>query len=453
MQNPLFDRVPPAVISISELNRRAAALLSNSFPPLWVSGEISNLTRHASGHWYFCLKDVKAQVRCVMFRHRNQYLDFAPREGMQVEARVEVSLYEARGEFQLNVESLRLGGLGALYEAFAKSKTMLEAEGLFDSARKRALPPYPTQIGIITSPQAAALRDVLTTLKRRMPSISLVLYPTPVQGKGAHLSIIKALARANQRAECQVLIVCRGGGSIEDLWEFNEEAVVRAIAASRIPVICGIGHETDFTLADFVADRRAPTPTAAAEMASPQRTDIQRHLQTLSQRMQRHAERYIEHRMQHLDHLGKRLQHPGQRLRQQSEQLSVLARRLPLALNQMLALKNTRLAHASRNLNTALPPFSQLRQHQTHLSQRLALAAQHGLRAAQGRVAHLANNLSHLSPQATLERGYSVVRDAQGHIVRDSATIKAGEDLNLDFAKGSAASRVIATRPPKPAAG
>ncbi len=452
MQNPLFDRVPPAVISISELNRRAAALLSNSFPPLWVSGEISNLTRHASGHWYFCLKDAKAQVRCVMFRHRNQYIDFAPREGMQVEARVEVSLYEARGEFQLNVESLRLGGLGALYEAFAKSKAKLEAEGLFDAARKRALPAYPTQIGIITSPQAAALCDVLSTLQRRMPSISVVLYPTPVQGKGAHLSIIQALTKANQRAECEVLILCRGGGSIEDLWEFNEEAVVRAIAASAIPVICGIGHETDFTLADFVADRRAPTPTAAAEMASPHRADLQRQLMALSQRMRRHTERYIEQRMQHLDHLGKRLQHPGQRLRQQSQQLCVLARRLPLALGQMLALKQSRLAHARRDLSTALPPFAQLTQHQIHLSQRLALAVQHRLREAQRRVAHLSNNLAHLSPQATLERGYSVVRNAKGEIVRDSAEINVGEDLSLDFAQGSAASRVLALRPPKPTA-
>lgn len=445
MVNPLFDRVTPEVITVSELNRRAAALLGNSFPPLWISGELSNLTRHASGHWYFVLKDARTQVRCVMFRHRNQYLDFAPREGLQVEARVLVSLYEARGEFQLNVELLRPAGLGALYEAYAKSKALLEAEGLFDTARKRALPAYPRQIGIITSPQAAALRDVLTTLDRRMPSVPIVIYPTPVQGKGAHQLIVQALSRANARAECEVLILCRGGGSIEDLWEFNEEAVVRAIVDSRIPVICGVGHETDFTLADFAADQRAPTPTAAAELASPERTEIQQRLQHLTHRMARQTTREIEGRMQHLDHLVKRLQHPGQRIQLQAARLSELGQRLPQALERNLSAKKIRLAQDGKNLNTALPPFAAWRQKNLHLAHRLTLTQAHNLERARQRVDHLANNLQHLNPQATLARGYSIVRDANGHIVRKSATLHPGDALALDFAEGSAAAQVTAT--------
>lgn len=448
MLDPLFDRAAPEVIAVSELNRRAAALLGNSFPPLWVSGEISNLTRHASGHWYFCLKDARAQVRCVMFKHRNQYIDFTPREGMQVEARVLVSLYEARGEFQLNVETLRLGGLGALYEAFAKNKTRLEAEGLFASERKRALPPYPTQIGIITSSQAAALRDVLTTLRRRMPGLPVVIYPTPVQGKGAHVSIVRALSRANQRAECDVLILCRGGGSIEDLWEFNEEAVVRALVASRIPVICGIGHETDFTLADFAADQRAPTPTAAAELASPTREDLRRRLQGLRLRMQRQIQTSIEHRMQHLDHLAKRLQHPGRRLQLQSLRLCAIAQRLPLLMQQTLNSRKAHCAQASKNLYAALPSFTQWRQYQIQLARRLNLASSHQVSQAANRVAHLSQNLAHLNPQATLARGYSVVRNARGEIVRDSATLQVGECLALRFAQGSAETQVSALAPP-----
>ena len=438
-----FSRATDQAISVSELNRRARALLENSFPPLWVSGEISNLTKHASGHWYFSLKDEKAQVRCVMFRHRNQYLDFPVKEGMQVEARVSVSLYEARGEFQLNVESMRPGGLGALYEAFAKLKVKLEAEGLFASERKRPLPAFPAQIGIVTSPQAAALRDVLTTLKRRMPSIPVVLYPTPVQGRGACLSIAQAIATAGKRRECDVLILCRGGGSIEDLWEFNEEIVARAIAASEIPIVCGVGHETDFTIADFVADVRAPTPTAAAELASPNRADLAHKVDVFADRLSRQWLRTIESRMQHLDHLAKRLVHPGERLRHQAAQLAQLKQRLALAAQRGMDNRRWRVQQVRGELVAVRPDVMRLQQTRTHLEARLGMAMNQQLRQAQQTVAHLTTHLAHLNPQAVLERGYSIVRDDTGRVVRDSGTVEVGSELGVTFAVGAVKTKVV----------
>ena len=275
------------VFSVRELNFAAKQLLENGLPLLWVRGEVSNFVCAASGHWYFSLKDEQAQVRCVMFRHKSQYLDWQPKNGMQVEVLALATLYEARGDFQLTLEQMRPAGLGALYEAFERLKKKLEGEGLFDAARKRVLPSMPAQIGIVTSPQAAALRDVLTTLARRMSGIPVVLYPTPVQGEGAAQKIAQAIRLANERAECDVLIVCRGGGSIEDLWAFNEEVVARAIAASTIPVVSGVGHETDFTIADFVADERAPTPTAAAQRVAPDRDALLRSLRDMAQHLQR----------------------------------------------------------------------------------------------------------------------------------------------------------------------
>ena len=444
MTNPLFNRVEDQAIPISELNRRARALLENSFSPLWVSGEISNLTQHASGHWYFSLKDEKAQVRCVMFRHRNQYLDFAPKQGMQVEARVLVSLYEPRGDFQLNVETMRPGGLGALYEAFAKLKTKLEAEGLFDAARKRELPAFPRQIGIITSPHAAALRDVITTLKRRMPAIPVVLYPTPVQGKGASLQIAQAIKTAGRRQECDVLILCRGGGSIEDLWEFNEEIVARAIVESPIPIICGVGHETDFTIADFAASQRAPTPTAAAELASPNRIDLAQRLATIVNRLAHHAARTVETRMQHLDHLAKRLVHPGARIRHQGTQLEHLRQRLQRAAQYGQEMRGWKTQQLCDRLSNARPALAPLEQRRAHSATRLALVMGNRLASAKQEFSRLSASLSHLNPQSTLERGYSIARDEQGRIVRDSGTIKLGDGVELTFAVGTAQTKVTA---------
>lgn len=413
------------MLSVSALNRMAREVLERSFPLFWVAGEISNLTRAASGHWYFSLKDDKAQVRCVMFRNRNGVLDWIPREGDHVEARALVTLYEARGDFQLTIEALRRAGLGALFEAFERLKAKLEAEGLFDPARKKPLPEHPCQIGIVTSPDAAALRDVLTTLRRRMPGIPVVLYPTPVQGKGAAELIARAIRSAGDRTECDVLIVCRGGGSMEDLWQFNEEIVARAIAACPIPVISGVGHETDFTIADFAADRRAPTPTAAAEMATPDRLAMLQRVQASHGRLQRQMRHAMNQRMQHLDYLARRLVHPGEKLHQQHDRLGHLQARLQAALHRTL----------DRSQARFLP-----------LPQRLRMAHSRHIELKHETLQRLEQNLRHLSPNAVLERGYSLVQQENGSIVRDSVVLQSGESLKLTFARGQADARVERTR-------
>lgn len=406
MSDDLFSPAPQ-VFSVTQLNRMVRELLEGSFPLLWVSGEISNLTRAASGHWYFSLKDTSAQVRCVMFRNRNVYLGWQPKEGDKVEARALVSLYEARGEFQLTIEFLQKAGLGTLFEAFEKLKQKLELEGLFAPERKKPLPTFPKQIGIVTSPDAAALRDVLTTLKRRMPGIPVVVYPAPVQGKGSAETIAKAIQKASQRAECEVLIVCRGGGSMEDLWSFNEEVVARAIADCSIPLVSGIGHETDFTIADFVADRRAPTPTAAAELVSPDRTALMQHLLQHHSRLVRQLRHGLSERMQQMDILAHRLVHPGERITQRKQQLRQLQVRLSSAATRRIELRQTQLQHLSQSLE-------------------------------------------HLAPHQVLNRGYSLVFSESGEIVRSSAQLKPGDTVRLTFSEGKAAASIVqATHPRK----
>ena len=391
-------------MTVSELNRLANQILTQSFPLFWVSGEISNLTRAASGHWYFSLKDSTAQVRCVMFKGRNSYLDWVPKEGDKVEARCNVTLYEARGDFQLTVEFLQRAGLGALFEAFEKLKLKLQAEGLFDNAFKKQLPAHPKKIGIITSPDAAALRDVLTTLKRRMPSIPVVIYPTPVQGKDAATLIANAIQQANLRAECDVLIICRGGGSIEDLWQFNEEIVARAIADCSIPTISGVGHETDFTISDFVADIRAATPTAAAELVTPSRDSLLNALSQLKSQLSRTAQYLLNQRAQALDYLARRLISPVQQIVQQKSQLAQISYRLTTSVNQQF----------------------QTKQH-------------HLLRLSQ--------NLQHLNPQAVLTRGYAFVQNELGEIISSSQQLKSGDEVTLTFGKGSAEANISKTKP------
>jgi exodeoxyribonuclease VII large subunit len=431
-----------AVFSVSDLNRNVRRLLEESFPLLWVRGEISNFRAYDSGHWYFSLKDDAAQVRCVMFRHRNQYLDWKPADGTQVEARALVTLYEQRGDFQLNVEALRRSGLGALYESFERLKARLQKEGLFDSARKRPLPAFPRAIGVVTSPQAAALRDVLTTLARRMPAIPVVIYPAPVQGEGAAEKLASALGAAGGRGEVDVVILCRGGGSIEDLWAYNEEVLARAIAASPIPVVSGVGHETDFTIADFVADRRAPTPTAAAELASPDRADLRQRLEGMGARLGRGMERRLEARMQRLDVLARRLVHPGERLANQAQHLSHLANRLRGGWQRRAAESQWRLRVAARQVSALRPDLARRGEKAEFLRDRLAAAARRRLDQSAERVARLGAHLEHLSPQAVLGRGYSIVRRIDGAVVRDSAEIALDDPLSLSFARGWADARV-----------
>lgn len=446
MNSELFFEDKNRVFRVRDLTRLVRQLLEGGLPLMWVKGEISNFTNAASGHWYLSLKDEQAQVRCVMFRNRNQFLDWQPRNGSQVEVLALATLYEARGDFQLTIEQMRPAGLGALYEAFERLKRKLEAEGLFDAARKRALPVYPRRIGLVTSPQAAALRDVLTTLRKRMPAIPVVLYPVPVQGEGAAAKIAQAIATANRRAECDVLIVCRGGGSIEDLWAFNEEVVARAIVESEIPTISGVGHETDFTISDFVADLRAATPTAAAQAATPDRAALQQRLQQAEQRLARAQQGQLQRSMQQLDYLQRRLVHPAARAQQQRQHLEHLRQRLSGALAYGVQRQHWRWQTASRRLIAIRPDLATQQQRQAELAVRLRVAAQRLLSQRQARLDTLAQHLSYLDPRQVLARGYSLVQDEQGRVVVDSAQLKAGDELNITFAQGSVRVGVQTTR-------
>lgn len=438
----LFTRAPDAVLSVSELNRAARRALEENFPLLWIAGEVSGFVRHGSGHCYFTLKDREAQVGCVMFRQRAALLGFLPRNGERVEVLAFVTLYEPRGQFQLNVETLRRGGLGALFEAFERLKTKLQGEGLFDAARKRPLPRFARAVGVVTSREGAALRDFLSTLARRMPGIAVRVYPTPVQGEGAATRIAGALRIAGERAECDVLVVCRGGGSIEDLWAFNDEAVARAIAASPIPVVSGVGHETDFTIADFVADVRAPTPTAAAELVSPSRAELAERLGEHGRRLARSVRRWLEQRMQQVDYLGRRLMSPAELLRHRRSHLAHLASRLRAAEAASRAASAHRVALAARRHAAVLPGVAGLAARVDTLRHRLATSAHRGLERRGDGVGRLAAQLAHLNPAAVLARGYSITRREDGSIVRAAADVQVDERLALTFAQGGAQVRV-----------
>ncbi len=379
----------PRILSVSELNRLAREILQANFPLFWVSGEVSNFTRAASGHWYFSLKDSSAQVRCVMFKGRNSYSDFTPREGDKIEARATVSLYEARGEFQLTIESIRQAGLGDLFEAFERLKNKLQMEGLFDASLKQSIPTHPKSIGIVTSPDAAALRDVLITLNRRNPNIKVIIYPTPVQGKGAAERIASAVHIANQRHEVDTLIICRGGGSIEDLWQFNEEVVARAIAACTIPVISGVGHETDFTICDFTADVRAATPTAAAEIACQDISHLVQKLKELARQLERLFITNLQQRSQKLDFLAQRLVSPAQKLAIQIDYIKQLQNRLNNSIKHKLQLDKQF--------------YNQLK-----------------------------SSIEQLSPRAVLSRGYAIVSSNQEHIT-DTKQLEIGQSLHIQL--------------------
>ncbi len=424
------------ILSVSQLNQAVGRLLEKSFPLAWVSGEISNFTRAASGHWYFTLKDANAQVRAVMFRGRAQYVDFNPREGDKVEVRATVGLYAARGDFQLNVEAMRKAGVGNLYEAFVRLKAKLAAEGLFDEARKRELPDFPRTIGIVTSPQAAALRDVLTAFRRRAPHVSLLLYPTAVQGDGSAEKIAEAINAASRRAECDLLIVCRGGGSLEDLWSFNDEQVARAIAACSVPVISGVGHETDFTIADFVADLRAPTPTAAAELAAAPTADWLSELEELAQGLTDELRRRLDDHAQTLDWLAHRLHSPATAIKHQKLKLSSLATRLSHATSAPVTAARFGLDQLAHRLRHAMPDTRVARARVTAEATRLRTAFSVRLVAHQHALASAREQLELLAPQRTLERGYAIVADDAGQILRRPSDIHPPQRLTLTLAGG-----------------
>ena len=437
---------PLEILTVSALARSVRDLLEHRYPLLWVAGEISNFTVAKSGHAYFVLKDEHAQVRCVMFRQRQQNLEWTPRDGMQIEVQALVSLYEPRGDFQLNVETMRRAGLGALFEAFLRLRDKLEKEGLFNTDTKRTLPSLPRAIGVITSREAAALRDVLTTLARRNPSIEVVVFPVQVQGEGAAEKIAFALKTAGRLGGCDVILLVRGGGSIEDLWAFNEEIVARAIRACPVPVVTGIGHETDFTIADFVADRRAPTPTAAAELVSPERSGLLEGVSRLTASLALRARQELERRMLLVDHLARRLVHPESRLRAQSELLGQLRLRLGQAAGRISSERRWEVVRLLQRAHARLPNTDKLLATSVQFAARLRAATHATLERAGSACARRIANLSHLDPAAVLQRGYSVVRDASGRIVLRGAGLAAGELLDITFAEGGAHARVERSR-------
>ena len=394
---PINSSIPneAKVFSVKEINRLVRELLEQSFPSFWISGEISNFISASSGHWYFSLKDDEAQVRCTMFKNKNMAADWMPKNGEKIEAKCFIGLYEARGEYQLNIELIRHAGAGLLSEAFNQLKEKLLKEGLFDPLRKKPIPRFPKSIGVITSPTGAAIEDILITLKRRSPHIPIVIYPSLVQGKEAPSAIVKAIETANTRMECDVLILARGGGSIEDLWAFNEEIVARAIAASKIPTITGVGHETDTTIADFVSDLRAPTPTGAAELVTSHTVELIKTIQAYKNQLNKMMAGIIRELMQKIDYLEKRLISPRQQIQRQKEQIHQYIQRI----NQ--SMKNSMIQY---RLN----------------------------------IDKLKLNLDHLSPHAVLSRGYSIITNADGQIVNNVNQLKLDDKIHIQLNHGQA---------------
>ena len=429
------------VYTVSRLVREAKAVLEGSFPLLWVEGELSNLSRPASGHLYFTLKDPAAQVRCAMFRMRNVHLNFTPANGLHVTARARLSLYEARGDFQLIVEHLEEAGSGALQRAFEALKKRLADEGLFDTRRKKPLPVLPRRIGVITSPSGAAIRDILSVLRRRFPAIPVLIYPVTVQGESAARDIAETLALAARRQDCDILLLARGGGSLEDLWAFNEEVVARAIAACAIPVVTGIGHEIDFTIADFVADQRAPTPSAAAELITPDRYDWLQLLDRSESRLINQWRRHLGQQRQRLDWLVKRLhqQHPGRQLQLRNARINDLSQRLGNAIRTKIHHNMNQLGALSTQLhqNSPVLRLQNLTARHDRLELRLNHAIAKTLDAKRHRLAGAGRALDSVSPLATLQRGYAIVQNLSTQaVVRSVSETQPGEAISARLSDG-----------------
>jgi len=435
------------IYTVSRLNREVRAVLEGSFPLLWVEGEISNLARPSSGHIYFSLKDAYSQVRCAMFRMKRQLLRFQPENGMQVVVRARVGLYEGRGEYQLVVEQMEPAGEGALQQAFEALKRKLAAEGLFDTEHKQPLPTFPRSIGVVTSPSGAAIRDVLSVLRRRFPSAPVIIYPVQVQGEQAALQIRSALEMANRRAECDVLILTRGGGSLEDLQSFNDEGVARAIFASQIPVVTGVGHEIDFTIADFVADLRAPTPSAAAEAVTPDREEWLQHLRAREQRLHAAMHRRLESLAGRVEALRLQLlrHHPGARLQQWAQRLDDLERRMRTMMRHRMAGSAGQVASLEQRLRATLP-WQRLEHYAARLAalrEQLGRAVERDLERLRQRLIRASARLDAVSPLATLQRGYAIAHKLpEREVLRDAATLKPGDEIELRLARGRVECRV-----------
>lgn len=436
------------VFSVSELSSAARKLLEDNFPLIWVEGEISNLAQPASGHIYLTLKDPSAQLRCAMFRMNRRLLDFDPENGQQVLVRAKVSLYEARGDFQLIIEHMEEAGDGALRREYEAMKRRLRNEGLFEATHKQSIPELPKQIGVLTSPSGAAIRDILSVLKRRFPSIPVLIYPVPVQGQGAADKIIQAIELANIRQDCDVLLLSRGGGSLEDLWAFNEEPLAHAIFKSRIPVVSAVGHEVDFTIADFVADARAATPSAAAELLSPDRQEWLARLNSLQRRLLGSMQNRLRQTGQRLDWLSRRLQSPRQHLAQTRIRINALQQRQSTALQHQLQRRQDKLSALRARLMQQTPEQRIAVLHERHgnLQTRLHKAIHQHLKYKIQKLSTLTRSLDAVSPLATLGRGYALVqRTSDGELLRDASKINVGEQIETRLAKGKLLCRVEST--------
>ena len=394
-----FNSAEIKIFSITEINKLVKELLQDNFPSIWVKGELSNFIEASSGHWYFTLKDNGAQVRCTMFKGRNSLVKWIPKNGDLIEAQCKIGLYEQRGDYQLNISSLQQAGLGRLFEEFNKLKQKLDSEGLFNQEQKKLLPAYPNCIGVVTSPDAAVLRDVITTLKRRNKSLRIIIYPTPVQGKTAPQGIIEALRLANQRDEADVLILCRGGGSIEDLWSFNDESVVREIYSSSLPIISAVGHQTDITISDFVADLRAPTPTAAAEIISTSYEELLGNLEYFKINLSNIIQNKIEQLNQRIDLLEKGLVSPIQKIASQNDLIQALTNRMQIIIGARLE-------------------------------------------RYQEQIKSYKQNLSHLNPNEILSRGYSIILNQNKKIINNTSAVSVSDKIKIKFHKGDAEANI-----------
>ncbi|MHB0777599.1 exodeoxyribonuclease VII large subunit, partial [Halomonas sp. WWR20] len=432
----MFDTSAPQALTVSELNRQARLMLERGFGDCWVEGEISGLARPASGHIYFTLKDARAQLRCAFFRNRAGLSRTPLKEGDRVRLRGRVSVFEPRGDYQMIVDAVQPTGVGELLAAFERLKRQLEAEGMFANARP--LPCPPRHLGIITSPSGAAIRDVLAVLRHRWPALAVSILPVPVQGREAPPALIRALALANRHGQFDALLITRGGGSLEDLWAFNDEHLARAIFHSRVPVMSAVGHEVDFTLADFAADVRAPTPSAAAERLVPDRRDLLDRLQTQHACLARALRTRLDSEAQRLDHARARLRHPGERLAEQRRRLDTLQARLQLAMRQRLASERQRHRATAAHLR-ACDPGRQIdasRQRLAQLENALANALPRRLANDRQRLEALARELNAVSPLAVLGRGYAILEDDKGQVVRGSHETQPGQLLTARLGEG-----------------
>ncbi|MBO9479830.1 exodeoxyribonuclease VII large subunit [Salinisphaera sp. G21_0] len=430
-------------LSVTELNGKARRLLEMNFNNVRVEGEISGLARPSSGHWYFTLKDKQSQIRCAMFRNRNQTLKFVPTEGMLLMVRGRVSLYEGRGDYQLIVEHMDNAGTGDLQKAFEVLKAKLAAEGLFDITRKQPLPAHPKHIGVITSPTGAAIRDILTVLKRRFPAIPVTIIPSSVQGEQAKHDLVSALKLAESANRFDVLIIGRGGGSLEDLWPFNEELVARAIAGCPIPIVSAVGHEIDFTIADFVADHRAATPSAAAEILSPDRQALLNQLNLISRKLTTLTRHKLQLSQRELDNLQKRLRHPGDRLRDNSQRLDDLEIRLRQAITLKLERAQSNLSRIRDRANQQNPQrkLELLKNRNENMGQKLIQLISNSLEKRQLKLEKVSGELNAVSPLATLSRGYAITM-AGDAIIRSSQQLREGDRVTTRFSKGEAICKV-----------